>query len=330
MPFSARTTFLPSKDYLFIRFFSARSIVNSSLSNNSCRPTSSHFRRLQGLPDLQLEVSNGTGSEDGAVSNFSGRRHLPPKMDCHFEEGERRKAVESTKENRIMIVGDFLIFRNGLKLLLSSESSFVVVGEATDLAEAARTASKICPDILLIDSAEFDSGDFDAFASSLPVPLPILVLTNSRHTANHQKYLELGISGVFSKEKSAESLFKAIKQVCSGELWFQRKLIVDTILQLVKEKKALPDHLYSYNCAVLTGREREVLSLICRGMKNKAIADSLFITETTVRHHLTSIFEKLKVSSRLELVVHAFNEKLVEIPDGNGHVYDRVFEANLI
>jgi hypothetical protein len=55
-------------------------------------------------------------------------------------------------------------------------------------------------------------------------------------------------------------------------------------------------------------------------MKNKVIADSLFITETTVRHHLTSIFEKLKVNSRLELVVHAFNQKLVEIPTGNGHV----------
>ena len=59
---------------------------------------------------------------------------------------------------------------------------------------------------------------------------------------------------------------------------------------------------------MLSSREREVLNLICRGMKNKAIADSLFITETTVRHHLTSIFEKLTVNSRLELVVHAFNE----------------------
>ena len=60
--------------------------------------------------------------------------------------------------------------------------------------------------------------------------------------------------------------------------------------------------------------EQEVLALVCQGMKNKVIADKLFITETTVRHHLTSIFEKLKVSSRLELVVHAFKEKLVEIP----------------
>jgi DNA-binding NarL/FixJ family response regulator len=238
--------------------------------------------------------------------------------------------VETAKKNRIMIVGDVLIFRNGLKLLLSSESSFVVVGEATDLIEASKIALKVDPDILLVDSAEVDGGNFDVFSSSQPNPVPILVLTNSRHTESHQRYLELGVNGIFSKEKNAEALFKAIKQVCSGELWFQRKLIVDTILQLVKEKKALPDQLFSYNCAVLTGREREVLTLICRGMKNKAIADSLFITETTVRHHLTSIFEKLKVSSRLELVVHAFNEKLVEIPGANGHGYDSVLEANLI
>ena len=95
--------------------------------------------------------------------------------------------------------------------------------------------------------------------------------------------------------------------------------MVAAIQQLVKEKKSLPEKLFSYNCGVLTTREREVLSLICTGMKNKAVADSLFITETTVRHHLTSIFEKLKVTSRLELVVHAFNEKLVEIPNGNGN-----------
>ena len=219
--------------------------------------------------------------------------------------------MEAGREIKIVVVGDFLIFRSGLKLLLESEETVEVVGEAADLRDALVVSANSRPDIFLIDAAAIDNGKLDVFQDALPSPIPVLVLTNSKQPEKHQKYLELGINGIFSKEKNPEALFKAIRQVSNGDLWFQRKMMVAAIQQLVKEKKAVPEGLFSYNCAVLTSREREVLNLICRGMKNRAIADSLFITETTVRHHLTSIFEKLKVNSRLELVVHAYNEKLV-------------------
>jgi NarL family two-component system response regulator YdfI len=229
--------------------------------------------------------------------------------------------VESDERIKIVVVGDFLIFRSGLKLMLESEESFHMIGEAADLHEAMEVASSCRPDIFLIDAAAITNGNLDAFQTSLAAPIPILVLTNSKQPDKLQDYLELGVNGIFSKEKSAEALFKAIKKVSTGDLWFQRTMMVAAIQRLVKEKKSLPERLFSYNCAALTAREREVLTLICTGMKNKAIADSLFITETTVRHHLTSIFEKLKVNSRLELVVHAFNQKLVEIPTANGNGY---------
>ena len=228
--------------------------------------------------------------------------------------------MSEKKEIKIMIVGDYLIFRNGLKLLLETEDRFKVFGEAVDLTEAADLIPTIDPDIILVESAEIDNGNFDSFVSSLEETIPILVLTNSRNLEKHQKYLMMNINGLFSKENNADALFKAIKKVSSGDVWFERNLMHDTIKQLVSEKKALPEKLYSYNCATLTEREREVLELICQGMKNKVIADNLFITETTVRHHLTSIFEKLNVKSRLELVVHAFNEKMVEIPLENTSV----------
>lgn len=240
------------------------------------------------------------------------------------------KTVDPTREIKVVIVGDFLIFRNGLKLLLETAKDFKVVGEAADLLEASKIISKVVPDVLLIESSEIDDGNFDSFISSQPDPVPILVLTNSKRDEKNQKYLELGLSGVFSKDKDAEALFKAIRQVSMGDLWFQRKLIVETVQQLAKERRALPEHLYSYNGSALTMREREVLRLICQGMKNKGIADSLFITETTVRHHLTSIFEKLKVNSRLELVVHAFNEKLVEIPVDGRRTFKNVAKANSV
>ncbi len=225
--------------------------------------------------------------------------------------------MDARNEIRIIIVGDYLIFRNGLKMLLETEKNIRVVGEAADLAEAAGLLNKVKPAILLIESAEIDDNHFEAFLTSLPQDTPTIVLTNSRSPEKLQRYLLLGVDGLVSKEQTADVLINAIRQVSEGDMWFDRRLMGDTIKQLVNEKKSMPEKLYSYNCAVLTDREREVLLLICQGMKNKVIADNLFITETTVRHHLTSIFEKLKVNSRLELVVHAFKEKLVEIPVAN-------------
>jgi DNA-binding NarL/FixJ family response regulator len=227
--------------------------------------------------------------------------------------------VEADGKIKIVVIGDFLIFRSGLRVLLDSEDAFKVVGEAANLHDGLTVTTSCRPDIFLIDAAAICNGNLDNFQSSLPTQVPILVLTDSRQPDKLQDYLEQGVNGILSKERSAEALFKAIKQVSTGDLWFQRKMMVAAIRRLVKEKRSLPERLFSYNCSSLTMREREVLTLICKGMKNKAIADSLFITETTVRHHLTSIFEKLKVNSRLELVVHAFNEKLVEIPTGNGN-----------
>jgi DNA-binding NarL/FixJ family response regulator len=229
--------------------------------------------------------------------------------------------VEEPEMIRIVIVGDFLIYRLGLKLVLKARECFEVVGEASDLLEASRIAANTETDIFLIDSAAIENGNFSTFTLSLRHRVPVLVLTSSKLAEDIQKYLELGINGVFSKEEAVETLFKAIMTVSAGEMWFQRKLMVDAIHQLFKAKELVPTRPYSFDPNILSNREHEVLQLICRGMKNKAIADSLFITETTVRHHLTSIFEKLSVCSRLELVVRAFNERLVELPaNGNNAV----------
>ncbi|MBA3599948.1 MAG: response regulator transcription factor [Acidobacteria bacterium] len=222
--------------------------------------------------------------------------------------------MDTQKKIKVMVIGDFLIFRNGLKLLLETEKNIKVVGEAANLSEASDSISKTRPDILLVDSSEADKSTFTSFVSSQPSYISIIILTNSSEIEMHRKYLMLGVNGVVTKEQTANILFKAINKVHDGEVWFVRKLMNETIRQLITEKKSMPEEIYSYNCSGLSTRERDVLILICQGMKNKIIADKLFISETTVRHHLTSIFEKLNVTSRLELVVHAFKEKLVEVP----------------
>lgn len=103
------------------------------------------------------------------------------------------------------------------------------------------------------------------------------------------------------------------------DLWFERKVLLTTISELVEERKNLPYNTHSQKYASLTDREWEVLKGVCQGMKNKNLADSLFIAETTVRHHLTTIFEKLNVKSRLALAILAFKDGVVEIQqDENG------------
>lgn len=222
--------------------------------------------------------------------------------------------METPKEIKIVIIGDFMIFRSGLKLRIEAEQNIKVVGETASLSEASILIQKVKPDILLVDSSEADTRNFPSFASLQPEHISIIVITNSSQTERHRRYLLLGINGVVRKEQSADVLVKAINAVSQGETWFVRKLLNETIRKLLCEKNSPSEKILSNNCSALTVREREVLTLICQGMKNKDTAEKLFLSEATVRHHLTSIFEKLKVSSRLELVVHAFSEKIIEIP----------------
>lgn len=220
-----------------------------------------------------------------------------------------------TTENsiKLLIIGDFLIFRSGLGMLLEAEKNFKVIGEAGNIKEAAALLVNNQPDIFLIDSAEIDKPNYERFNLESE-GIPVLVLTNATDFETRRKYLLLGANGIVSKEHHSDVLFKAIRRVVCGDFWFDRQLIGQTIKDLIEEKKSLPPRSPADDFPPLTEREKEVLSYICKGMKNKVIADNLFITETTVRHHLTSVFEKLAVKSRLELVVYAFNKQLVEIP----------------
>lgn len=213
-----------------------------------------------------------------------------------------------------MIVGDSLIFRNGLRMLLDTEKSLRVISEAANILEATMLINKDKPNVLLINSAELENGEASGFISQACKEISTIILTNASDPLTHKRYLLLGANGVVTKEQSAKVLFKAIEQVQLSDLWFKREVMKQTIEQLIREKTDSPQKRFSDKCAALTDREKEVLANICKGMKNKAIAESLFITETTVRHHLTSIFEKLNVKSRLALAILAFNEGLVEVP----------------
>jgi DNA-binding NarL/FixJ family response regulator len=120
--------------------------------------------------------------------------------------------------------------------------------------------------------------------------------------------------GLVSKEKAAEDLIKAARSVHAGEAWLDPAVVAGVLNEVsaaAKSKKVDPD---ARKIATLTKREREVVELVSQGIKSKEVAERLFISETTVRHHLTSIFEKLEVTDRVELMIFAYRHGLAKPP----------------
>jgi two-component system, NarL family, nitrate/nitrite response regulator NarL len=143
----------------------------------------------------------------------------------------------------------------------------------------------------------------------------ILVLTGQRDSQTHQKAAQLGAMGVVLKEDAADLLLKAIEKVYKGEAWLDRLTMGSLIFQLSSHEKEDSVDPQTKKIATLTEREREVIVLIAEGLKNRQIAERLFISHVTVTHHLSSIYSKLGVSDRLELVIYAFANKLAKIPE---------------
>ena len=217
---------------------------------------------------------------------------------------------------KILLVDDHAIIREGLRLLLGHLPTMRVVGEAGNIQDALSAAEREQPDIILLD-IELGADDGLEQLPRLLAAAPnarSLILTSSDDRETHARAMRLGARGLVSKEKAGAVLIKAIEKVREGELWFDRTIMGSVLNDLARGgsgRKADPE---AEKIASLTGREREVLALLCEGLKNKQIGEQLFISETTVRHHLTSIFSKLDVDDRLELLLYAFRYGLVPPP----------------
>jgi DNA-binding NarL/FixJ family response regulator len=217
---------------------------------------------------------------------------------------------------KILLIGEYSIFRSALRMLLETDVNLRVVGEASKFDMAAEIISAEAPNLILVDLPDFDLKEHLTFFQHYSIP--ILILVGQYDIDVYQRCLRIGVSGLVLKEERADTLFKAIEKIIGGEIWFDRTIMGETIRQLVNEKQMLYDYPKAHVTNSLTEREKQVVDLICKGLKNRSIADQLFITETTVRHHLTSVFNKLEISSRLELVIYAFKNNLVTMPNGNG------------
>jgi DNA-binding NarL/FixJ family response regulator len=213
---------------------------------------------------------------------------------------------------RIVIADDHAIFRDGLRRLLESEPEFEVVGEAADGGEAIALVQQAHPDILLLDLAMPRMPGLETLRELAPQRngTRVILLTAAIENRQMIEALQIGARGVVMKEVATQILLKAIRTVMAGQYWVGRESTADVVQYLKAHATAQqPSKAKSYG---LTRREIEILSTIVSGLSNKEIAQKFSLSEDTVKHHLTNIFDKLGVSSRLELALFAINNHLVE------------------
>lgn len=214
---------------------------------------------------------------------------------------------------RVLIVDDHAVVRAGLRMLIDQDPDMKVTSVAGNRSEALVAATSDPPHIIILDIV---LGDEDGLSllPELRAAAPnarVLVLTGLRSSESQRQAMRAGAMGIVLKEHAVEVLIKAIKKVHHGEVWLDRLTMGSVLQEMTEEKQPDPDQ---EKIASLTDREREVVSLVGEGLKNKQIAAKLFISETTVTHHLSSVFSKLAVSDRLELIIYAFRHGLAKLP----------------
>lgn len=223
-------------------------------------------------------------------------------------------ATTSTSDIRVLLVDDHSVVRAGLRMLIENNPELRVVAEAATPTEALEVTEREQPDIILLD---LDLGG-DNGSDILPRLLEVtehkakaILLTGVQDSESHREAIRRGASGLVKKEHAADTLLKAIHKVNDGEIWLERAMTATVFRDLRNGQPSLDTE--ESKIASLTDREHDVIELVGEGLKNKEIASRLYISDSTVRHHLTSIYEKLEVSDRLELVIYAYKHGLVNL-----------------
>lgn len=224
-----------------------------------------------------------------------------------------RKAVQ--EPIRVLLLDHHALTRQGLRLLLEAQPDMQVIAESGSSREGLELAVSQCPDIILIElnlDGELNTEIVAELVRNCSSARIILV-TGIDDGSIHHMAVQMGVVGVVAKTQPGEVLLKAVRKVYEGEVWLDRTMMAEVLTRITRrrEKQENPEEA---RVASLSDREREVIELIGKGLKNKHIAERLYLSETTVRHHLTSIYNKLDVSDRLELLIYAYQHGLAELP----------------
>jgi DNA-binding NarL/FixJ family response regulator len=203
---------------------------------------------------------------------------------------------------RVVLVDDHPVVRAGLRALIDGLDDVIVVGEAYDLASAERAAVLDRPDVVLMDLNLGDGpggAEVTARLRALPDAPQVLILTTYDTESDILRALEAGAKGYLLKDAPADELFAAIRATARGET-----VLASSVAALLVRRASAPG-------PVVTDREVEVLELLARGLGNKEMAQELFVSEATVKSHLSHVYAKLGVDTRAGAVAAAIEKRII-------------------
>lgn len=240
-----------------------------------------------------------------------------------MENGEIAAAAEPVRTEqrviRVVLADDHPIVRDGLRKLLSLEDDIQVVGEASDGHEVVRVVQETAPDIVVLDLRMPNLDGIGALQAlqTLDVKPKVIVLTASEDKNEFVQAMKLGCSGIVLKQTAPELIVKSVRKVFAGEIWLDSHTTAAVMRQFAQPTEVMGSQpARGRERSPLSQREREIVTLVAQGYKNREMAEKMFISEQTVKNHLHNIFDKLGVSDRLELALYAIHKglHLVERP----------------
>ena len=219
---------------------------------------------------------------------------------------------------RVLLVGNHQVALWGMRKLIEDEKpSMEVVGTAANAADALTMTRDARPDVVLVDLDLNEQRGLGVLSELVSQGLSrVLVITGSENPEIHDRAVLMGARGVLHKEEPAHTLLKATQKVHSGELWLDRSATGRLFVELARAQGARPVDPEQRKIATLTSREREIVATMASdaAARTRAIAERLKVSENTLRNHLTSIYSKLGIASRLELFVYATKHGLTNRP----------------
>jgi len=215
--------------------------------------------------------------------------------------------VAGDEKIRIVIADDHAVLRESLAALLSTQPDFIVEGSAANGQDALELVKRHNPNVLVLDlfMPDFDGFDVLRTLDRAGSRVASVVLTGSENQGDFVQVVRLGARGLVMKSDGPKRLFDAVRLVAQGELAFTDDVARQVLSSMAEETRA-PEPTASL--VRLSDREKQIAFAVARGMKNKDIAETLSISENTVKRHMQSIFGKTGARDRLELAVIALNE----------------------
>ncbi|NWF83827.1 MAG: response regulator transcription factor [Bryobacteraceae bacterium] len=215
---------------------------------------------------------------------------------------------------RVVIADDHPIVREGLRKLLTLEDDIDVVGEAADGRELVERMDEFRPDVILLDLRMPNLDGLGALQTLAHTgqKARVIILTASEDKNEFVQAMKLGCSGIVLKQTAPDLIVKSIRKVHAGEIWLDSHTTAAVMRQFASPLDVGGQSPSSKvrERSPLSAREREIVTLVAQGYKNKEMAEKMFISEQTVKNHLHNIFDKLGVSDRLELALYAIHKGL--------------------